>query len=69
MVSITPAALREASAATYLDMPVTTFRDLVSRGALPKPVVISDNVERWKSDELLAILNGKAARPSEDFEL
>ncbi|WP_044026792.1 hypothetical protein [Ruegeria sp. TM1040] len=69
MVSVTPAALREANAAAYLDMPVAKFRDLVSRGALPKPVIIADDVERWKSEDLLAILNGNAARPSEDFEL
>ncbi len=69
MVSFAPAALREANAAAYLDLSVSKFRDLVSNGALPKSVRLADGVERWKSDELLAILNGTSARPCEEFEL
>lgn len=69
MVSFAPAALREANAAAYLDLSVAKFRDLVRNGALPKPVRLADGVERWKSEQLLAVLNGTAARPQEEFEL
>lgn len=69
MASIQPAALREANAAAFLDMSVTRFRKLVRCGALPGPVKLADDVERWRADDLRAILSGNAARPSEDFEL
>lgn len=66
---VTPAAMREANAAAYLDLPIAKFRTLVKLGALPRPVRIADGIERWRSDELRAILNGDAAMPDEDFEL
>ena len=69
MASIQPVALREANAAAFLDLPVTRFRKLVQCGALPGPVRLAEGVERWRADDLRAILSGKAARPSEDFEL
>jgi len=69
MVSFSPAALREANAAAYLDLSVSKFRNLVNNGALPKPVRLADGVERWRSNDLLAILNGKADQPrNEDME-
>lgn len=69
MVSFAPAALREANAAAYLDLSVSKFRNLVNNGALPKPVRLADGVERWRSNDLLAILNGKADQPrNEDME-
>ncbi|AHD00454.1 hypothetical protein METH_06675 [Leisingera methylohalidivorans DSM 14336] len=52
-----------------MDLSVTKFRNLVRRGALPGPVRLADGVERWRADDLRAILSGTAARPSEDFEL
>lgn len=64
-----PAAFREANAAAYLDLSVSRFRKLVSSGALPRPVRLADGVERWRTDDLRAILSGEAARPAEDFEL
>jgi len=69
MAAIQPAALREANAAAFLDMSVSRFRKLVSCGALPGPVKVAEGVERWRADDLRAILSGTAARPSEDFEL
>ncbi|MBY6135062.1 helix-turn-helix transcriptional regulator [Leisingera sp. XS_AS12] len=69
MATIQPAALREANAAAFLDLSVTKFRSLVKHGALPGPVRLADGVERWRADDLRAILSGTAARPSEDFEL
>jgi len=69
MVSFAPAALREANAAAYLDLSVSKFRNLVNQGALPKPVRLADGVERWRSNDLLAILDGKADQPrNEDME-
>lgn len=69
MVSFAPAALREANAAAYLDLSVSKFRNLVNNGALPKPVRLADGVERWRSNDLLAILDGKADQPrNEDME-
>lgn len=69
MATIEPAALRESNAAAFLDLSVTRFRKLVNCGALPGPVRLADGIERWRADDLRAILSGTAARPSEDFEL
>ncbi len=66
MVSFAPAALREANAAAYLDLSVSKFRSLVNNGALPAPVRLADGVDRWRSGDLLAILNGNADRPKSD---
>lgn len=61
-------AAREPKAAASLDLPVVKFRHLVQIGALPKPVTLPDGTELWLLDDLRAILTGKAARPSQDFE-
>jgi len=45
------------------------FRKLVSRGALPPPVVLPDGTELWMFDDLRAILNGEAAKPNQGFEI
>jgi predicted DNA-binding transcriptional regulator AlpA len=63
-----PIAVREAKAAEMLDMPASEFRRLVAAGSLPKPCVIGDH-ERWRVDQIEAILKGDAALPDEDFEL
>lgn len=51
-----------------LDMSAADFRRLVERGALPPPVRIG-GYERWRVDQIEAIVKGDAARPSEDIEL
>ncbi|RVV99724.1 hypothetical protein EKE94_03325 [Mesobaculum littorinae] len=61
-------AVRETTAAAMLDMPATEFRRLVSVGALPQPCRIGRH-ERWRVDQIEAILSGGAALPDEDFEL
>lgn len=63
----TPIAVRAATAAKMLDMPVERFRSYVEAGALPGPVKIGRD-ERWRVDQLQAILRGDAALP-QDFEL
>ncbi|MCH2165494.1 MAG: hypothetical protein MK098_12695 [Marinovum sp.] len=62
-----PLALRDTSAAKELDMPVSEFLRLVQSGALPPPVYIGNN-ERWRYQDIAAILTGKAAMPSDDIE-
>ncbi|MCZ4351572.1 hypothetical protein O4H61_03500 [Roseovarius aestuarii] len=65
-----PLAVSEATAARMLDMAGTKFRELVKLGALPPPVKLAGGIERWRYDDLRAILDGSAARPAEqDFEL
>ncbi|TCP58748.1 hypothetical protein EV663_11714 [Rhodovulum bhavnagarense] len=61
-------AVRDITAAQMLDMPPTQFRRLVADGALPPPTRIA-GLERWRVDQLQAILSGEAAKPNEDFEL
>ena len=55
----------ERTSADMLDLSVAEFRRLVAIGALPPPVMIGDN-ERWKVNQLRAIVDGEAARPAED---
>lgn len=69
MATHTPLAVSDTNAAHMLDLPTTKFRELVAAGALPPPVRVADGIERWRVDDLQAILSGKAARPSEDLEL
>lgn len=64
----TPLAVRDTKAAAMLDMSATEFRRLVERGALPPPTRIG-GLERWRVDQIDAILRGDAALPKEDIEL
>lgn len=61
-------AVREKKAASMLDMTVDQFRALVEQGALPAPITIGEH-QRWRVDQLNAILDGKSAIPNEDFTL
>jgi predicted DNA-binding transcriptional regulator AlpA len=63
-----PLAVRAQTAAAMLDMPPAEFMRLVGAGALPPPVKIGQH-ERWRVEQLNAIIRGDAAKPSEDFEL
>ena len=63
-----PLAVREATAARMLDMPAAEFRQLVAEGALPPPCRVGGH-ERWRVNDIEAILDGSAALPYEDFEL
>jgi len=67
MTAPAPIAVREAMAAKLLDLPVERFREYVRTGALPPPVRIGRD-ERWRVDQLQAILRGDAAIP-QDFDL
>ncbi|QOL80451.1 hypothetical protein [Pseudooceanicola spongiae] len=61
-------AVKEATAAQMLDLRTPHFRKLVAAGALPQPFQIGD-AQRWRVDELQAIVAGVAAKTHEDFEL
>lgn len=61
-----PISARESTAAKLMDMPVSEFRRLVHRGALPRPVRIGD-VERWSVADLRAVLTG-AKISDDEFE-
>jgi predicted DNA-binding transcriptional regulator AlpA len=50
----------EKNAAGLLDLPVRDFRDLVRRGALPRPVKIGGVYDRWSTKQLEAIHTGAA---------
>ena len=63
-----PLAVKAQTAAAMLDMPPAEFLRLVGAGALPPPVKIGQH-ERWRVEQLNAIIRGDAAKPSEDFEL
>ena len=63
-----PLAVKAQTAAAMLDMPPSEFLRLVGAGALPPPVKIGQH-ERWRVEQLNAIIRGDAAKPSEDFEL
>lgn len=63
-----PLAVRAQTAAAMLDMPPAEFMRLVERGALPPPVRIGRH-ERWRVEQLNAIIRGDAAKPEEGFEL
>lgn len=63
-----PLAVRAQTAAAMLDMPPKEFMRLVERGALPPPVRIGEH-ERWRVEQLNAIIRGNAAKPEEGFEL
>ena len=63
-----PLAVKAQTAAAMLDMPQAEFMRLVERGALPPPVRIGKH-ERWRVEQLNAIIRGDAAKPEEGFEL
>ena len=63
-----PLAVKAQTAAAMLDLPPAEFLRLVGAGALPPPVKIGQH-ERWRVEQLNAIIRGDAAKPSEDFEL
>lgn len=58
----------DRTAARLLDMTPSEFRDLVNAGALPRPHRIGTH-ERWRVEDLDAILRGAAFRPQDDFTL
>ena len=63
-----PLAVKAQTAAAMLDMPQAEFMRLVERRALPPPVRIGQH-ERWRVEQLNAIIRGDAAKPEEGFEL
>lgn len=63
-----PLAVKAQTAAAMLDMPQAEFLRLVEHGALPPPVRIGQH-ERWRVEQLNAIIRGNAAKPEEGFEL
>ncbi len=63
-----PIAVGESKAAKMLDLPKGEFLRLVKIGALPGPSNFGP-YPRWSVARLQAVVNGTAARPSdEDFE-
>ena len=68
MTSAAPLAVKAATAAAMLDMPQAEFLRLVEHGALPPPVRIGKH-ERWRVEQLNAIIRGDAAKPDGGFEL
>ncbi len=57
-MTIHPLFASEKRAAGLLDMPKSTFRDLVAGGVLPGPVIIG-NCERWDVEALTKALRGE----------
>jgi hypothetical protein len=53
-----PLFASEKRAAELLDMPKSTFRDLVAGGVLPGPMLIG-NCERWDVEALTKALRGE----------
>ena len=53
-----PLFASEKRAADLLDMPKSTFRELVADGVLPRPVVIG-KCERWDVEALTKALRGE----------
>lgn len=66
-----PIFATERSAAKLLDMKPSEFRHLVLNGALPPPIVIGGQFERWQVSTLESIVDGTAAqsRFNQDLEL
>ncbi len=65
-MTIKPLFATEKHTADLLDMPKSTFRDLVATGDLPGPVVIGGQ-ERWDVETLTRVLRGELVyeeRPS-----
>jgi hypothetical protein len=57
-MTIHPLFASEKRAADLLDMPKSTFRDLVAGGVLPRPMVIG-NCERWDVEALQRAIRGE----------
>ncbi|MEM8875284.1 MAG: hypothetical protein AAGD32_13640 [Planctomycetota bacterium] len=52
-----PAAMREPTAAAYLDMSPRSLRQAVARGDIPRPVKVPNTrMSVWKKDELDAAI-------------
>jgi hypothetical protein len=65
-MTIQPLFASEKRAADLLDMPRSTFRDLVAGGVLPRPMIIG-SCERWDVEALTKALRGELVyeeRPS-----
>lgn len=60
MGRIAPIAVAERTAARMMDMTPSDFRRLVQAGALPPPVRLQGDFERWRVADLEAVLNGDA---------
>lgn len=60
-------AAGEKTAAKLLDLKTNEFRELVSRGALPGPVMVGP-YPRWLVDDLKSILHGRGAVPDGEIE-
>lgn len=58
MTSVMPIFANERTAAKLLDMQPATFRCLVKKGVLPKPVEIG-GFERWEVEQIRAITSGR----------
>lgn len=67
--AFTPLFASENTAAKLLDMRPADFRALVNAGALPGPVRLNETVERWRVEDLDAILQGRLPKPREEFDL
>jgi predicted DNA-binding transcriptional regulator AlpA len=65
MSRIFPIAVGEKTAAKMLDLPIESFRSLVSDGTLPRPRSIGPH-ERWDAEELRAIIQGQMINGYED---
>ncbi len=57
-MTLQPLFASEKRAADLLDMPKSKFRDLVTAGVLPGPIVIGD-CERWDVEALTKALRGE----------
>ena len=66
---MTPLYANEKTAAKLLDMDPSNFRELVKKGALPKPIKIGEQHERWQVSVLERIINGSAAVPEENQDI
>lgn len=57
-MTLQPLFASEKRAAGLLDMPKSTFRDLVAGGVLPGPMIIGD-CERWDVEALQRAIRGE----------
>ncbi len=57
-MTIQPLFASEKRAAGLLDMPKSTFRDLVAGGVLPGPMIIG-SCERWDVEALQRAIRGE----------